>query len=59
MSDRFHKNPPLRYGMVGGGATSQIGDSHRAALRRDGYYELVAGALDIDAERGLQFGKSL
>ena len=59
MSNRFHKNPPLRYGMVGGGATSQIGDSHRAALRRDGYYELVAGALDIDAERGLQFGKSL
>ena len=59
MSNRFHKNPPLRYGMVGGGATSQIGDSHRAALRRDSYYELVAGALDIDAERGLQFGKSL
>jgi len=47
MSDRFHKNPPLRYGMVGGGATSQIGDSHRAALRRDSYYELVAGALDM------------
>ena len=51
MSNRFHNNPPLRYGMVDGWATSQIGDSHRAALRKDSYYELVAGALDIYAER--------
>ena len=48
MSNRFHNNPPLRYGMVGGGVTSQIGDSHRAALRRDSYFQLVAGAFDID-----------
>jgi len=59
MSNRFHNNPPLRYGMVGGGVTSQIGDSHRAALRRDSYFQLVAGAFDIDKERGQQYGKSL
>ena len=59
MSNRFHNNPPLRYGMIGGGITSQIGDSHRAALRRDSYFQLVAGAFDIDKERGQQYGKSL
>jgi predicted dehydrogenase len=59
MSNRFYKEHPLRYGMVGGGATSQIGDSHRVALRRDSYYQLVAGTFDIDVERGRQFGESL
>ena len=51
MSNRFHNNPPLRYGMIGGGITSRIGDSHRAALRRDSYFQLVAGAFDIDKKR--------
>lgn len=51
MSNRFHNNPPLRYGMIGGGITSQIGDSHRAALRRDSYFQLVAGAFDVDKKR--------
>ena len=41
MKNRFHNNPPLRYGMVGGGESSQIGDSHRVALNRDSYYRLV------------------
>ena len=59
MRNRFSNKPPLRYGMVGGGATSQIGDSHRIALRWDSYYDLVAGAFDVDAERGRQFGASL
>ena len=59
MSNVFYIDKPLRYGMVGGGATSQIGDSHRVALRRDSYYQLVAGAFDIDAERGRRYGKSL
>ncbi|RZO42584.1 MAG: Gfo/Idh/MocA family oxidoreductase, partial [Proteobacteria bacterium] len=59
MRNRFHNTPPLRYGMVGGGVTSQIGDSHRAALSRDSYFQLVAGVFDIDEERGQQFGKSL
>ena len=59
MRNRFHNNPPLRYGMVGGGVTSQIGDSHRSALNRDSYFQLVAGAFDIDENRGKKYGKSL
>ena len=59
MSNLFNKDKPLRYGMVGGGSTSQIGYSHRVALRRDSYYKLLAGAFDIDAERGKKFGESL
>jgi len=39
-------------------STSQIGNSHRVALRRDSYYQLVAGAFDIDAERGRKYGES-
>jgi predicted dehydrogenase len=34
--------------MVGGGADSVIGETHRIALRVDGLYELVAGAMSID-----------
>ena len=49
----------LRWGMVGGGATSQIGYSHRSAALRDNVFTLLAGALDIDAERGRQFGEQL
>lgn len=45
--------------MVGGGQGSQIGYSHRDAARRDGLFELVAGALDINPERGRTFGQSL
>ena len=54
MRNRFHNNHRLIYGMVGGGVTSQIGDSHRAALSRDSYFQLVAGVFDIDEERGQQ-----
>jgi predicted dehydrogenase len=36
--------------MVGGGADSVIGETHRIAIRVDGLYELVAGALSIDPE---------
>lgn len=50
---------PLRWGMVGGGRGSQIGYSHRDAASRDGLMHLVAGAFDIDAERGRSFGASL
>jgi hypothetical protein len=34
----------LRWGMVGGGATSQIGYSHRCAALRDNVFTLLAGA---------------
>jgi len=59
MHNRFKKNPTLRYGMVGGGATSQIGDSHRVALQRDGYYDLLAGVFDINPQDGRKFGAEL
>jgi predicted dehydrogenase len=49
----------LRLGMVGGGATSLIGDSHRIASRIDDRYELVAGAFDIDPARGRAFAVEL
>ncbi|UQY45784.1 Gfo/Idh/MocA family oxidoreductase [Erwinia sp. PK3-005] len=49
----------LRWGMVGGGGTSQIGYIHRSAAQRDSTFTLLAGAFDIDAERGLAFGTAL
>ncbi|CAO98421.1 Gfo/Idh/MocA family protein [Erwinia tasmaniensis] len=49
----------LRWGMVGGGGTSQIGYIHRSAALRDNTFTLLAGAFDIDAERGRAFGTSL
>lgn len=49
----------LRWGMVGGGGTSQIGYIHRSAALRDNTFTLVAGAFDIDAERGQAFGAAL
>lgn len=59
MRNRFSNKPPLRYGMVGGGATSIIGDSHRIALRWDSYYNLVAGAFDRNPEDSRRFGEQL
>ncbi|HCM8913649.1 TPA: Gfo/Idh/MocA family oxidoreductase, partial [Salmonella enterica subsp. enterica serovar Paratyphi B] len=49
----------LRWGMVGGGGTSQIGYIHRCAAQRDTNFTLLAGALDIDPERGKRFGQEL
>lgn len=49
----------LRWGMVGGGGTSQIGYIHRSAALRDGTFTLLAGAFDIDVSRGRSFGQSL
>ena len=51
---------PLRWAMVGGGRTGQVGYKHRiGALRDNTAYELVAGAFDIDAERCVDFGVGL
>lgn len=50
---------PIRWAMVGGGRGAQIGYIHRSAALRDFNFELVAGAFDIDAERGKEFGKAL
>jgi predicted dehydrogenase len=51
---------PLRWGMVGGGRLSQVGYKHRiGALRDNTAFQMVAGAFDIDAERGRSFGTNL
>jgi predicted dehydrogenase len=50
---------PIRWGMVGGGVGSNIGYIHRSAALRDFNFELVAGAFDIDPERGRNFGEQL
>ncbi|OBY28528.1 Gfo/Idh/MocA family protein [Leisingera sp. JC1] len=50
---------PLRWGMVGGGRTGQVGYKHRTGALRDGTYQLVAGAFDLKAGRGRDFGTSL
>lgn len=50
---------PLAWGMVGGGQHSQIGHVHRSAAQRDQMFRLVAGAFDLDARRGRQFGARL
>jgi len=50
---------PFRWGMVGGGRTSQIGYKHRTAAARDGTYTLLAGAFDVDVTRGKEFGVNI
>ncbi len=51
---------PLRWAMVGGGRLSQVGYKHRTgALRDNTAFQLTAGAFDIDAERGKDFGVNL
>jgi predicted dehydrogenase len=50
---------PIRWAMVGGGRGSQIGYIHRSAALRDNNFQLVAGAFDINAERGKDFGVNL
>lgn len=49
----------IKLGMVGGGPTAFIGAVHRIAMRIDDRFELVAGALDVDAERGRAFAATL
>lgn len=49
----------IKLGMVGGGPTAFIGAVHRIAMRMDDRFELVAGALDVDAERGRTFAETL
>lgn len=51
---------PLRWGMVGGGRTGQVGYKHRTgALRDNTTYRLVCGAFDIDPARGKDFGVNI
>jgi predicted dehydrogenase len=48
----------LRLGMVGGGDGAYIGGIHRFAARLDNHFDLVAGAFDVDAERGHRFAEA-
>jgi predicted dehydrogenase len=50
---------PIRWAMVGGGRGSNIGYIHRSSALRDRTFDLVAGAFDIDPERGRDFGVQL
>ncbi|MDR0887057.1 MAG: Gfo/Idh/MocA family oxidoreductase [Clostridiales Family XIII bacterium] len=51
---------PLRWAMIGGGRTSNVGYKHRlGALRDNTAYELVAAAFDIDEARGREFAENL
>ena len=54
-----HTKRPIRWGMVGGGKGSQIGYIHRSAAERDRYFQMVAGAFDLNPERGRAFGVEL
>lgn len=50
---------PIRWAMVGGGRGSQIGYIHRSSALRDNSFQLIAGAFDINPERGKDFGIQL
>jgi hypothetical protein len=50
---------PLPIVMVGGGATSLIGPVHRAALVRNGAFELAGGLFSSDADQSIAFGASI
>lgn len=55
MNKQSLKGRRIRLGMVGGGEGAYIGGIHRFAARLDNQYELVAGAFDVDAQRGHAF----
>lgn len=51
---------PIRWAMVGGGRTGNVGYKHRLGAMRDNTaFTLVAGAFDIDYARGKNFGTNL
>ena len=49
----------LAWGLVGGGEDSQIGFAHRAGATLDRRFEFVAGALDIDPDKGREYAGRL
>ena len=58
-NEESHLAAPIRWGMVGGGRGSEIGYAHRASAARDRFFALTAGAFDLDAARGREFGRDL
>lgn len=59
INGEWQTTAPIRWAMVGGGRGSQIGYVHRSAALRDRTFELMAGAFDLDPERGRAFGIGL
>ena len=55
MSDPLTVPRRLRVGVVGGGELSAVGRTHRLAQRVSERFDLVAGAFDVDAERGRRY----
>jgi predicted dehydrogenase len=49
----------LRWGLIGGGLGSQIGDAHRIAARMDDLFTLSAAALDVDPAKGKAYAVEL
>ena len=49
----------LRWGLIGGGLGSQIGEPHRIAARMDDLFTLTAGALDVNPAKGRAFAAEL
>lgn len=49
----------LRYGMIGGGDATSVGELHRNALRLNGDSELVAGVFSHDRDKSLRIGAEL
>ena len=49
----------FRFGLIGGGEGSFIGQVHRMAAELDGMAELVCGAFASDPERSKRSGQSL
>jgi predicted dehydrogenase len=49
----------VRAGMVGGGPGAGIAETHRAAMRLDDRYEIVAGVFSRDAEKSLTAARKL
>lgn len=58
-NEERHFTSPIRWGMVGGGRGSEIGYAHRTSAARDRFFQLKAGAFDIDPVRGREFGSNL
>lgn len=48
----------LNWGIIGGGAGSQIGPAHRLGAGVDGLFNFAAGALDHRPEEGIAYGQS-
>ncbi len=49
----------LNWGLIGGGAGSQIGPAHRLGAQADGNFAFVAGALDHRPDAGRSFAAKL